>query len=143
MIRRAKSSTGFTLVEVAIVLTLFSIMTFPALEMFEQVGRQYRRAIAMSELKNDCVSALSHLVSAGPVVIDSDQRGATLPQGQLRWDEQRLTLTRDGKTRTLLTGVRHASLFARDDTVYLTLEVASSSKALYCYRSVTELGAKP
>lgn len=133
---------GFTLVEVAIVLAILAVMSFPAMEMFEQVGRQHRRALAISDLKTSCTRALSHLSAfSSKIQIDQDQRGATLPQGKLQWRGETLTLTRDGHSTTLLSGVRHASLFRRDGAVYLTLEVASPDSKAYQYRTISNLGA--
>lgn len=142
MKKRASQSLGFTLIEVAIVLSILAIATFPFLAMADQLQSQYQRAFAISDLKTDCVGALSRLSTSGPVAIDQDQRGANLPQGKLRWEDDTLTLTHNGYKQVLLSGVRHASLFRRGDTVYLTLEVSSPQAGAYRYRTRTELGGQ-
>ncbi len=141
--RRLRRS-GFTLIEVAIVLTILMIASFPAMEMFDQIRRQYQRAVTISALKNDCADLVARIDAAAgnaPFRIDRDQRGASFPNGKLYWDGQSLELTRDDRSKTVLHGVRHASLFRRGGRTFLTLEVASGGARPYTYRTFRKIGS--
>lgn len=138
---RRQTSSGFTLIELAIILAILMIASLPTMEMFDQVRRQYRRAIAISDLKNECAQMVSRLqtIASEGLRVDPDQRGATFSNGKLRWDDQTLTLIRQGQPPTTLNGVRHASLFRRDGRTFLTLEISTAGPRPQIYRTLSEL----
>lgn len=132
--------------EVAIVLAILTIATYPAIAMFEQLNRSYRRAIAISDLKTQTLGAVAKIRAAGiggaPIKIDPDQRGATIAASKVRWTEQTVLLERNGHSAPILENVRHFSLHRRDGVVYLTVELQSSGREVFDYRSVTTLSGK-
>ena len=111
--------------------------------MFEQLGRSYYRAIAISDLKAQTLTAVAKLSALtkqkGPLVIDPDQRGATVGQTKVRWQGKRVTLTRQGDSQPLLDNVEHFSLHRRDGVTYLTVKLETTGREVVSYRTVAPL----
>ena len=142
-----KHRHGFTLVEVAIVLAVLAVVSYAGQQMFDQLNRSYRRAIAISDLKTQSLAAVTKIQNIArdskAIVIDPDQRGAQTAQTHLRWEGDTVTSVNVGRSTKILDNVRHLSFHRRAGVVYLTLDVELLGNKNVHYRTVTPLTGDP
>lgn len=116
------------MIECLICLGIVGLLIFPFLDMVEGVHHAYSTSMRTAVLRSDVdrlgYRVVARLRRAPGYRIEAGNRGVALGAGgQLRWNDQTVTLSENGQSRDLATNVTHFSLFRRDGLTTLTLEL--------------------